>query len=192
LTVDLSIWALAESLTVQQAACLWCGVSPSTALFGLPAQQRDRIEAVKQMLSTAIRSGKLQADNSATPTLFGDYSASLVHRAHLALFAESLKQRPAFLFDTLLPADPAALRNGGQADERSRVGRPPEYNWDALVVEIIRIADMDGLPDKQSELVSQLLQWCENTWERQPAESGIKLKVSRIYNGLGRGQKFKG
>jgi hypothetical protein len=71
------------------------------------------------------------------------------------------------------------------------VGRPVEYDWASLQAEIVRVADLDGLPAKQSELVERLLQWCENEWGRQPAESAIKARVSEIYNRLGRGQKFR-
>ena len=76
---------------------------------------------------------------------------------------------------------------------KSKGGRPREYDWDALTIEIIRIANSpDGLPDTQAELVEQVLQWCENTWGKQPAESSVKARVSRIFNDLGLGQKLPG
>ena len=73
---------------------------------------------------------------------------------------------------------------------RSRGGRPLEYDWNAFFIEIIRIANTpDGLPGKQSELIRDMLYWCENTWGKQPAESAAKQKISEIYNGLGLGRK---
>ena len=59
------------------------------------------------------------------------------------------------------------------------------------MIEIIRIADLDTLPEKQSELIEQMLQWCEDTWRVQPAESTVKQRISKIYNDLGRGQKAR-
>jgi hypothetical protein len=76
---------------------------------------------------------------------------------------------------------------------KSKGGRPREYDWDALTIEVIRIANsLDGLPETQTELIEQLLQWCENTWGKQPADSSVKSRVSKIYNELGLGQKLSG
>lgn len=115
-------------------------------------------------------------------------------RDELRIIAARKNQRPRFLFDTLLRDQPASGSvEGDQADRKpSKGGRPPEYDWDAFTIEIIRIADLDGLPEKQSELIAEMLQWCENTWGRQPSVSNVKGRISRIYNGLSRGQKPRG
>ncbi len=196
---DFAGWALAVALTVEQAACLWAGASPTENPIMWPAAQRDRCAAALQMLTSAIQSGELPADMSHNPAAIigdlskiGNHSKSVVTRKALHAFAESKNQRPAFLFDTLLPQkvkqgddvsddDTAPSRNA-----RSRGGRPPEYDWDAFVIEIIRIADLDGLPDKQSELKERMLQWFEDTEDKQPAESSVKSRISNIYNKLGR------
>ncbi len=190
---DFAAWALADALTVEQAACLWVGANPTDSSFRRPTAQRDRIAAVQQMLTSAIQSGKLPADTSTNAlAMIADHSKSVVTREALRAFAESKKQRPAFLFDTLLPESEEADADSSEKVDRhrSRGGRPPEYDWDAFVIEIIRIANsLDGLPEKQSELIKAMLQWCEDTWGRQPAESGAKKKISEIYNGLGLGKK---
>ena len=142
-----------------------------------------RIAAIVQALSGAIATNSLAADSSHNALAsIGDYSKSLVTRRALQGFAASKGERPQFLFDTLLPSatEPPAPNKGG---------RPAEYDWDAFTVEIIRIADLDALPETQSELVSNMLEWCERTWGKQPAESSVKARISRIYNGLGRGRK---
>ena len=144
------------------------------------------------MLSAAIRAGELPADTSANPmAIIGDHSKTLVTREALRAFAKSKKQQPAFLFDTLLPESEEADADSSEKVDRhqSRGGRPREYDWDAFVIEIIRIADLDGLPEKQSELIGTMLQWCEDTWGKQPADSAAKKKISQIYNGLGLGRK---
>ncbi|MDG2204090.1 MAG: hypothetical protein P8M79_02425 [Alphaproteobacteria bacterium] len=194
---DFAVWALVDAFTVKQAACLWAGAEPAESdtarqLHG-KMEERDRIAAITQMLTAAIQAGNLPADTSANAmAMIGDHAKSSVTREALQAFAEEKDQHPAFLFDTLLPESAAGdSETGVDAPPRpSRGGRPPEYDWDGLIIEIIRIADTpDGLPEKQSELIGELLQWCENTWGVQPAESSVKAKVSSVYNGLGRGQK---
>ncbi len=190
---DFAAWALADALTVEQAACLWVGASPTENRLTRPTVQGDRIAAAQQMLTSAILSGNLPADTSPNAlAMIGNHSKSVVTREALRAFAESKKQRPAFLFDTLLPESEEADADSSEKVDRhqSRGGRPPEYDWDAFVIEIIRIANTpDGLPEKQSELIGTMLQWCEDTWGRQPAESGAKKKISQIYNGIGLGGK---
>ena len=190
---DLATWALVDDFTVRQAACLWVGAKPSENPFSRTGVITDQIAAIEQMLTSAIRSGVLDADTSTNAlTLIGDHSKTIVTREALRAFAESKNQRPAFLFDTLLPQE---VEHGEDDSDdspeppqipRSRGGRPLEYDWDAFTIEIIRIADMDSLPEKQSELKEQLLQWCEDTWGKQPAESSVKSRISNIYNKLRR------
>ena len=111
------------------------------------------------------------------------------------IFASAKGERPAFLFDTLI-SDAAANELPAVVDPQttqSKGGRPQEYDWDALTIEIIRIANSpDGLPESQAALVEQLLQWCENTWGKQPAESSVKARISKIFRALGLGQKPSG
>ena len=190
---DYAAWALVDAYTVEQAACLWVGAEPAANPFTRARGERDRIAAAEQMLSAAIQSGELPADTSANVfASVGNHSKSLVTREALRAFAEKKSQRPAFLFDTLMRqgSDSATGTDETAFSNRLRVGRPREYDWDAFVIEIIRIANTpDGLPEKQSELVKQMLQWCEDTWGKQPAESAAKKKISQIYNTLGLGQK---
>ncbi len=194
---DFAAWALVDAFTVHQAACLWVGAEPAQTdaarrIWGKTAEL-DRIAPVKQMLSAAIRAGELPADTSANPmAMIGDHSNTLVTREALRAFAKSKKQQPVFLFDTLLPERTEAGGDNSEEVDRqpSRGGRPEEYDWDAFVIEIIRIANTpDGLPEKQSELLGTMLYWCEETWGKQPAQSTAKDKISKIYNGLGLGRK---
>ena len=186
------MWALTDAFTVEQAACLWVGADPSANSLSRPRSERRQIAPIAQMLSAAIQTGKIRADSSRNGLeCIGDYSKSLISADELRAFAEMKDQRPAFLFDTMLQSGsgPAASASGAPGPIKSKGGRPPEYDWDAFTVEIIRIANHpDGLPDKQSELIKRMLQWCQDTWGREPAESGVKARVSNIYNGLGLGQ----
>ena len=161
---DLATWALVDVFTVRQAACLWVGAEPKENLWFSNGARKDQIAAIEQMLTGAILLGVLHADASANILrLIGDHSKTVVTRGALRAFAESKNQRPAFLFDTLLPQE-VELGDDDSDDSpapsqisRSRGGRPLEYDWDAFTIEIIRIADMDSLPEKQSELKEQML-----------------------------------
>ena len=193
---DLSHWWLVDALTVKQAACLWAGVDPSINQYARTISEVSRLAPITQLISSAIQSGRLVADSSKnSSSLFGDYSKSLVTRDDLMAFASAKGQRPAFLFDTLMP-DAAGSEPPTVVDHqriKSKGGRPREYDWDALTIEIIRIANSpDGLPESQAALVEQLLQWCENTWGKQPAESSVKARISKVFRALGLGQKPSG
>jgi hypothetical protein len=172
---DLSHWGAVDTFTVDQASCLWVGIDPSTHHLSRSDIEESQIKPIFQLLSAAIHDGQLPADSSTNPlAAIGEYLRSSVKRNDLKAFANSKQVQPVFLFDTLMP----------------KGGRPLKYDWDALGIEIIRIADLDGLPNSQAELIEQLLQWCENNWEEQPADSSVKSRVSDIYNKLGRGQKL--
>lgn len=189
---DLSHWGLVDTLTVEQAACLWAGINPSEKPYSRSPSETNRLAPILQLLSAAIQAGDLPADSSRNSlTLIGDYSKSFVTRDDLIALASSKGQRPAFLFDILMPEIGGEELPESESDlpAKSKGGRPREYDWDALTIEIIRIANSpDGLPETQAELIKRLLQWCENAWGKQPADSSVKSRVSKIYNELGLGQ----
>jgi len=72
---------------------------------------------------------------------------------------------------------------------QSRSGRPPKYPWDEFFSEVIVRADLDGLPEKQSDLVSQMAQWCLDNWGDQPAESVLKERTAAIYKHIRKSKK---
>jgi hypothetical protein len=191
---DLSHWGLVDTFTVEQAACLWVGIDPSTSSYGRSELENSQFTPICQLLSAAIQACNLPADSSKNNlTLIGDYSKSFVTRNDLIVLASSKGQRPAFLFDILMPdiGGEELPESESALPAKSKGGRPRKYDWDALTIEIIRIANSpDGLPESQAELIEQLLQWCENTWGKQPAESSVKSRVSKIFNELGLGQKL--
>ena len=70
-----------------------------------------------------------------------------------------------------------------------RRGRKPKYDKDELYIKIIEIANSpDGLPETQSALINDLLEWYakQNT---DLSESTLKAFVSPIYRRLKIGQK---
>ena len=97
---DYATWALADALTVEQAACLWAGADPTGNSFRRPPEETERIAAIRQMLTAAIQNGELAGDSSANVFRhIGDHSKTLVRREALHAFAEKKGQRPAFLFE---------------------------------------------------------------------------------------------
>jgi len=193
---DLSHWGLVDTFTVEQAACLWVGVNPSTPSYSRSKLENSQLTPILQLLSATIQAGNLPADSSRNVlTMTGDYSKSFVTRDDLIVLATAKGQRPTFLFDTLMPdlGGEELPKSVSDLSAKSKGGRPREYDWDALTIEIIRIANSpDGLPETQAELIEHLLQWCENTWGKQPADSSVKSRISKIFNELGLGQKLTG
>jgi hypothetical protein len=66
----------------------------------------------------------------------------------------------------------------------NRGGRPAEYDWDTFVMEVIRRANLDGLPEKQADLIREMLVWFQTIFGQEPAESAVKKRISKIYSYL--------
>ncbi len=78
-----------------------------------------------------------------------------------------------------------------RSDERPAPGRRPKYDWDQMYAEIAVRADLDGLPDRQAELVDAMAQWCLDNWGEEPARSGLSEKIAPIYRHLRRVRKSR-
>jgi hypothetical protein len=63
-------------------------------------------------------------------------------------------------------------------------GRPREHDWNGAVIEIIQIADTNGLPSRRSELKEMICQWFLNEYGKEPASSEVFKIVSLVYSGL--------
>jgi hypothetical protein len=199
--MDLAAWFLVDSFTVDQAARLWAGVDPAKNTFQLTAEEQTRIAPKKQMLVAAIMSGVLPAQvNHNAMRIIGNHDTSVVGRSDLEEFARTKQDFPPFLFDTLFPTGVLGqvVESKSSTDrteapsslEKTRGGRPPEHDWDAITIEIIRVANMpDGLPETQARLVDHLLQWSGETLGREPPVSSVKARVSKIYGALGLSRK---
>ena len=191
-----------ELYKVDQAAALWAGYDPRSMSMS-DIMKPSEVIAAKQMLVSWIVSGELFA-NSTTNYFakIGNYSDSLVSRQGLELVARKRGLFPAFLFDTLAPLEePTSVldrqnrllpKNQGSVVDATAImcapnrgGRPQEYDWDAFVMEIISRANQpDGLPPKQADLVDEMLGWFADTYGKEPAESSVKDRISKIYRYL--------
>jgi len=72
-----------------------------------------------------------------------------------------------------------------QADEPSKrpakPGPHPKYDWEAMYVYLAITADLDGLPEKQSDCERLALDWFAEQG-LSPSESTLREKVSPLYN----------
>lgn len=187
-----------DLFTVAQAAALWINADPASMRV-LDSLNPPEFSAVKQMLTAGIVNGELQADTSTNALrMIGDHTNSLVSRIDLEAFARKRNFFPNFLFDTLAPfqqedlSAPRARANQPnlplpQASVPSnRGGRPAQYDWDSFMMEIVRRANLpDGLPEKQADLVRDMLSWFQTAYDQEPAESAVKARISKIYKYLG-------
>jgi hypothetical protein len=200
MTSLVSHWMYVDLFTVDQAAALWAEFDPARVSLA-DSLKPSEVVAAKQMLSAGIASGELRA-NSATNALsiIGDYSKSLLSRDDLEAFARKRGLFPAFLCDTLAPMTSTGSFLESREPARTTVvqgelptptapinrgGRPNEHDWNTFILEIIRRANQpDGLPEIQAELVRDMLAWFQSTYGREPAESSVKERVSKIYKHL--------
>ncbi len=192
---EISHWMYVDAFTVDQAAALWCEIDPSQ-IKSVQRFDPPEFAAAKQMLTAAILTGELPADESRNAlNIIGDHSSSIVRRADLEAFGRKRNLFPRFLFDTLAPfAEPEPawmttktkpIQPSEQPIHPNRGGRPREYDWDRFFLEIIRKANTpDGLPEKQADLIKEMLTWFRNTFDSEPAESAVKGRISKIYQYL--------
>lgn len=191
--VDYVAWGMADPLTVEQAACLWAGVNPSNMLLLLrPDSEWSAVAPCLQMLTGAIVSGELTADPSPNPKSFiGNHDKSMVRRADLMVLAESRDQCPPFLYDTMLKpgAEDASVVNMA-VPPKNKGGRPPEWDWNAFILEIIRIANtLDGLPKTRAELAAVMRDWFIDQCDDHPADTTLEDRIRPIYQYLERPRK---
>lgn len=180
-------WLHVDHFTVDQAAALWADIDPSTFNVVQNVDKNPRTAAIKQMIVGAIMSGKMPHDASANiMASIGTHGTTLVSRDALKALAVSKGTRPKFLFDTILPGVSPDRATDTDRDSPTRKvgGRPAEYDWDAMYLEIVRYADVEALPSVQAELIGHLQQWFEDTYGKQPSETQVKAKVSAIYKAL--------
>lgn len=108
--VDYKAWGTVDPIAVEDAAYLWAGIDPSTYKFALTAEMRGAFTARLKMLTVRIQSKTLSANTDSNAAAFiGVHDKSLVARADLRIVAESLGERPAFLFFNEPSDGPASL-----------------------------------------------------------------------------------
>lgn len=80
--------------------------------------------------------------------------------------------------------NPLANLTKGDAPIRS-VGRKPKWDWEGMLVEIVKLATRkSGLPNVHADLERHAANWFMSQTGDQPAESEIRLRISRIYKAI--------
>lgn len=83
----------------------------------------------------------------------------------------------------LEPSEQAQERSRSKApedDEKAR-GRPEQYDWELFYAELIRKAKSpDEWPEKQANLINDMLTWFTMRFGNEPSESSVKKRIIRI------------
>lgn len=72
---------------------------------------------------------------------------------------------------------------------RGSAGRPAEYDWEAFAIWLGATVYKDGFPKTKAEFLRKAQRWFMETYDREPAESAIKTRLSRFYAACEVGQK---
>jgi hypothetical protein len=188
--VDYLAWASADPITVEQAAYLWAGVEPPLSGVEESLEERRAVAPRLQMLSSAVSTKELPVnptpDEDFDPIFLGAYR---VRRKDLISFAKRLKEQPAFLFDTMSAASPRTANTDLASQPKNKGGRPAEYDWDTFFLEIVRIADLDGLPPTRAELATIMRDWFIARIDDHPADTTIEDRIRPIYQYLEKSRK---
>ncbi len=70
------------------------------------------------------------------------------------------------------------IRRRDESRRKSRSGRPREFNWDLMAVELLRWVYWYGDPQPQSAVEWHLAEWFENTFGKQPDERELRRRVA--------------
>jgi hypothetical protein len=95
----------------------------------------------------------------------------------------------------LFPSDADILARLALPDERDtrareRRGRPALYDLKEFYATVAVMADLDGLPESQADLVRHMSSWCLRRWRDSPSETWLKEKLAPIYQAKALGRKF--
>lgn len=78
-----------------------------------------------------------------------------------------------------LLSPPAKAQSRDDTQTHDPGGRPKKFNEDAVIRELIRLADLDGLPPTKAELQRHILEWCQTTFNEEPSLSTVKRWLAK-------------
>jgi len=175
---DIAGWALVGQLSMKTAVGpIICGVKPVTGLVQINAAD------TMVMFRRYTRSTK----SCIVQQILPDGCANWQHITHPK---GGLRLRRA---DLLLTAEEVLafeeendlLRRKGSR-KGGAGGSDPRYDWDGMFVEMVRIINDQGIPQKQSDFVSLIIDWFHNASENGdiPDESTIRKRVAAVWRRL--------
>ncbi len=153
---DISQWGPVNTFTVEQAVCLWAGIDPAIAASDRSNLQKSLLAPIYQLLWAAIQDGSLSTDSSRN--LFagqGQHLPSLVTRKNLKLFAESIGEQPAFLFNAVESKAGVV----GSTDIKSKAGRPSSCEKEVWLERLIILSlnNKINVEDSQDAIAQALV-----------------------------------
>jgi hypothetical protein len=93
------------------------------------------------------------------------------------------KRRPAegaeLVGDFLLFKEPAA--DHVRRPPPRKLGRPPEFAWEAFHVEVADQIKNGRMPSKKEAAIQQMVSWFENTQKQKPSRSAVSEKLTPYY-----------
>jgi hypothetical protein len=79
----------------------------------------------------------------------------------------------------------ATIEQPPPAAQKSVGGRPPEYDWEEILIEMARINHDEGLPRTQAEMTQRLQVWYAKTHKGlEPGTTELKKRVSRFFKAI--------
>jgi hypothetical protein len=65
-------------------------------------------------------------------------------------------------------------------------GTPSKYDWDGFYVELIRRVHLDGIPERQKDLIAEMQDWFigHSSEGEAPDESTIRRRIQAVWKGL--------
>jgi hypothetical protein len=150
-------WKYVDHFTVRQVAYLWGDNEPMTDLDTKAHNRPSQLNAVIQMLISAITAGTLHATKKYD--LLPVDEQALVGRADLVKFCEAKSQFPEFLFDTR-PKGETMTSQANVASQDNQTGpsfaekdggRRRTYNWDRIAAAAVVIEWGDSLVDEHGQ-----------------------------------------
>lgn len=70
------------------------------------------------------------------------------------------------------------------ASKRNKGGAPQKYDWDAMWIEVVRLADAEQIPDRPT-LSRHLLAWFVEQTGSEPGDTVFKQKMAKLFDTLG-------
>jgi hypothetical protein len=170
ITPSATLWFGNDELALYVVAQLALGKEP-----GLPI--KDEALAIHRKLKAAVQRHQLIATlgPSGRPDLMSTVTRSDL-RAYATTIRDQLLLRLCDRWDAQQRLSPeAAVRT------QARLGRRPENDWDAFWREVVRFANVDGLPQTISDLTKQMVDWASVNWPEPPDQKHIRAKLAPLY-----------
>ena len=63
-------------------------------------------------------------------------------------------------------------------------GRKPKFLWEDFWLELTRRVHEEGIPEKQSEIVRYMGDWCRKNWPEAPDDDTIEIRIRKLFEKL--------